>query len=226
MKRLAFFLSIFAALALSSEATYALELDSDVPSNGSRRGTWSYAFSDEGRREWRLEGAARWIAGFYTSGPEVTAGVRLDDKRSLGILLGRADLYLDDALGNVYSITTAVYKRRYFALGSGGAGGSRSWSGDAGGRNGRTGKARRGSRWSLYSEIALGCGWVYKVDGKTRLDVATGKQTEVIEESAGDVSLFLSWQPGLCVRLFDNFKLYFGPTLAPNCVGFHLGLGF
>ena len=40
---------------------------------------WKYAFSQEGRQNWKPEFTACLYAGFVTEGPAITGGVRIDD---------------------------------------------------------------------------------------------------------------------------------------------------
>ena len=82
-------------------------------------GTWRYAFSEEGRRSWRPEFSVRYTAGFVTEGPAVTAGVRVDDKRALGVWLGLEDTFIDALPASICAVQTAAYLRRYVKLGSG-----------------------------------------------------------------------------------------------------------
>ena len=77
---------------------------------------WKYAFSREGRQEWKSEFTARVYAGFVTEGPAVTAGVRIDDKRTLGLMVWQGDTYIDAAPGDIYSVSAGLYMRRYFHL--------------------------------------------------------------------------------------------------------------
>ena len=58
-----------------------------------------------------------------------------------------------------------------------------------------------------------------------RFGLVTGK-SELIEESAGDVILIGGWQPGVRVRCYKNLHLFLGPTIASDCFGFHVGVGF
>ena len=50
-------------------------------------GGWKYAFSQEGRQNWKPEFTARQYAGFVTEGPAITGGVRIDDKRTFGLMV-------------------------------------------------------------------------------------------------------------------------------------------
>ena len=162
---------------------------------------WKYAFSQEGRQNWKPEFTARWTTGFFTTGPEFTGGVRIDDKRTFGLLFGQGDLYLDAHPADVYSISTGLYMRRYFHLG-------------------------KRDIFAFYSDAAIGARWLYRVDGKYLINTKTGEKTEVVGYNPGDVWFFAAWEPGMRVRFWRNIHLFLGPTIAIDCIGFHLGVGF
>ena len=48
---------------------------------------WKYAFSAEGRRAWKPEFTVRTYAGYFTGGPAITGGIRIDNKHTLGLML-------------------------------------------------------------------------------------------------------------------------------------------
>lgn len=162
---------------------------------------WRYAFSKEGRQEWKPEFTLRYMSGFTTSAPIITGGVRIDEKRTFSLLVGRGDTYIDHAPGDIYTIMTGVAFRRYFHLG-------------------------KRKIFAIYSDLYIGAGWIDKVTGKYHINPAKGEKTEVIEESAGDVILIGGWQPGVRVRCYKNLHLFLGPTIASDCFGFHIGVGF
>jgi len=149
---------------------------------------WKYAFSQEGRQNWRPEFTARWTSGFFTTGPEITGGVRIDDKRTFGLLVGQGDLYIDKYPSHVYSITTAAYMRRYFHFG-------------------------KKDIFALYSDAAIGARILYKVDGEAGYN-------------PGEVWFYGAWEPGMRFRFWRNVHLFLGPTIATDCIGLHLGVGF
>ena len=64
---------------------------------------WKHAFSKEGVREWKPEFTLRYYAGFVTSGPMLTGGIRIDEKRSFSIFMSQGDRYADYAPGDIYS---------------------------------------------------------------------------------------------------------------------------
>ena len=103
---------------------------------------WKYAFSAEGRRAWKPEFTVRTYAGFFTGGPAITGGIRIDDKRTLGLMLWQGRTYIDAAPGSIYSVSAGLYMRRYFHLG-------------------------KRDIVALYSDLAVGGGCIYKVGGKS-----------------------------------------------------------
>ncbi|MCR4859112.1 MAG: hypothetical protein K5910_00430 [Bacteroidales bacterium] len=101
---------------------------------------WRQAFSREGRKAWKPEFTIRYYAGFVTEGPAVTGAVRIDDKRSFGLMAWQGRTYIDAAPGDVYSLSAGLFMRRYFHLG---------------------GK----DVVAFYSDLALGAAYIYKVEG-------------------------------------------------------------
>ena len=71
----------------------------------------------------------------------------------------------------------------------------------------------RTRRISLYSDVMVGGSYAYKVDGA----IIDGNP------KAGELNWYLSWQPGLSIRLWGKSNVFFGPTIGPS-VGLHLGL--
>ena len=168
-----------------------------------QEGSWKYAFSKEGRQNWKPEFTVRGSAGIATSGPAVTAGIRVDDKRTLGLLIGRGDTYIDDAPGDIYAIQSAAFMRRYLPMGSRGIA-------------------------ALYADLFAGCDWVYRVDGKYGIDPVTGTHHEemLIDDSEGDVNFYAGIHAGVRFRIVRNVHLFLGPTLTTNTIGLHVGFGF
>lgn len=58
---------------------------------------WKYAFSQEGRQNWKPEFTARLYAGFVTEGLAITGGVRIDDKRTFGLMVWQGKTWIDAA---------------------------------------------------------------------------------------------------------------------------------
>ena len=162
---------------------------------------WKYAFSAERRQAWKPEFTARVYAGVFTEGPTITGGVRVDDKRTLGLMVWQGKTYIDAAPGTVYNVSAGLYMRRYFHLG-------------------------KKDIVALYSDFAVGAGYVYKVNGKYWENTETGEKTEMIEDSPGDIIFAATWQPGIRFRFWRNVHLFLGPTISTNTVGLHLGVGF
>lgn len=162
---------------------------------------WQSAFSAEGRKSWKPEITARAKVGIYTGGQNLSIGARVDDKRTLGLMLGNGHLYVDAAPGDVYAIQTSAYMRRYLHLG-------------------------KRDIIALYSDLALGASWVYKVSGKYWYDDRTGEIIqEMISANPGDVHLMATWEPGIRLRFYKNIHLFLGPTISTDCLGLHIGLG-
>lgn len=162
---------------------------------------WKYAFSAEGRKAWKPEFTARLYAGFVTEGPAITGGVRIDDKRTLGLMAWQGRTYIDAAPAHLYSVSAGLYMRRYFHFG-------------------------KNDILALYSDFAVGAGYIYKVDGKYRTNTQTGETIEQLDESPGDVKFAATWQPGIRLRFWRNVHLFLGPTISTNTLGLHLGVGF
>ena len=114
---------------------------------------WKYAFSAEGRKAWEPEFTVRLYAGFVTEGPAVSAGVRIDDKRTMGLMVCQGKTYIDAAPADIYSVSAGLYMRRYFHIGKKGI-------------------------VALYSDFAVGAGYIYKVDGKYWVNTETGEKTD------------------------------------------------
>lgn len=116
-------------------------------------------------------------------------------------MVGWHDTYDDAAPGDIYSINTSLYYRRYF-------------------------NSDKAKRWVFYLDAYMGAAWVYEVSGKYNVDYATGNRESVIDESPGDVLFVAGLQPGLRVRMCSNLHLFFGPSIATDCIGLHFGIGF
>ena len=71
----------------------------------------------------------------------------------------------------------------------------------------------RTRRISLYSDVMVGGSYVYNVSGY----VIDG------EPKVGALKWYLSWQPGVSIRLWGKSNVFFGPSIGPS-IGLHLGL--
>ena len=162
---------------------------------------WKFAFSKEGVKEWKPEFTLRAAAGFYTTSYKLTGGVRIDEKRSFSLFAAQGNTYRDHAPGSLETIRAGLNFRRYWHLG-------------------------KRKIFAIYSDLYTGGAWIYKVDGKYHYYSETGERTEVIEEDAGDAFFIVGWQPGIRIRCYRNLHLFLGPTLATDCLGLHLGIGF
>ena len=129
-----FAIALFAAATMSAQ-----ENDSQKLHIGQQ---WKYAFSKEGIKEWKPEFTYRQYTGFCSHGPMVTAGVRVDEKRSFALLLDHNNAYIDAAPGDVLSIRTGLVYRRYVHMG-------------------------KRKIFALYSDLYAGVGWVYKIKGNS-----------------------------------------------------------
>ena len=196
MRRILTAFTIFIAAAASA---FAQETMADEISDWANE--WKHTFSKEGIKEWKPEFTARYYAGFYTSGPMLTAGIRIDEKRALSLFVRQGDTYIDHAPGDLYSICTGINFRRYWHIGT-------------------------RKRFSFYSDFYVGAGYIYKIGGKYHKETTTGEQKEVIDDNVGDVMFVGGWQPGLSIRCYKNLNLFFGPTIATDCLGLHFGIGF
>ena len=162
------------------------------------------SFSAEGRKNWKSEVTVRGNLGIYAGGFAVTGGVRIDEKRTLGLMAGKyVNAYtVRHGYTDVNSFNAALYGRRYFHLGE-------------------------RKIFSFYSDLALGAAFVTDLEGAYWVDPVDGvTKKEDISVDKGDVQFYLSWQPGVRVRFFDNVHLFLGPTLSSHCMGVHLGIGF
>ena len=162
---------------------------------------WKYAFSQDGRQNWKPEFTARYYAGFVTEGPAITGGVRIDDKRTLGLMLWQGRTYIDAAPSDVYSLSAGLYMRRYFHFG-------------------------QKDIVAIYIDFAAGGGYVYKMDGGYMVNHETGETIKTANYDKGDMLFAATLQPGVRFRFWKNLHLFLGPTLSTNTVGLHLGLGF
>ena len=161
---------------------------------------WRYAFSKEGVKEWRPEFTLRYYAGLFDSGHMYSAGVRVDDKRTFGLIIGHGDTYIDYAPADIYHINASLLFRRYFHLG-------------------------KRQRFAIYSDLYAGAAFIHKIDGKYSY-YPDGTVEENIEADKGDAFFILGWQPGIRVRCYKNLHVFLGPTISSHTLGLHLGIGF
>ena len=162
------------------------------------------SFSAEGRKNWKPEVTVRGNLGIYACGFAVTGGVRIDEKRTLGLMVGKnVNVYtVNHGYTDVNSFSAALYGRRYFHLGE-------------------------RKIFSFYTDLALGAAVVTNLEGAYWVDPVDGTtKKEDISVDKGDVQFYISLQPGMRVRFYKNLHLFLGPTLSSHCLGVHLGIGF
>lgn len=184
MKRI---LTTLAILLLAATGSFAQETFTDDVNKWANE--WKYAFSKDGRKNWQSEFTIRYRMGIYTDGPMATAGIRVDEKRTIGIFAGLEEVWDDATPANIYSARLGVAFRRYWHLG-------------------------KRKIFAFYSDLYAGAGYIYKV---------TSSETY---HDKGDVLFVGGWQPGIRVRCYKNLHIFLGPTLATDCLGLHLGIGF
>lgn len=159
---------------------------------------WRQAFSEEGIAEWRPEFTVRYSLGIRTRGPCVTAGIKVDRNRTLGIMAGKWTNHIPKKDISIYTYGGGIYMRRYIHL-------------------------TRRDVVAFYTDASAGVACVYKttagIDPETGLPGESPKQV-------GDLMFISSCEPGIRIRLLGNFHLFVGPTFATKCYGFHIGVGF
>lgn len=183
--------------ALSTETAGAQETMADAIKAGIEK--TKYSFSAEGRKAWKPEFTARNYSGFVTGGPFITGGVRISDRRTLGLALWQGDTYVDAVPGDFYSVSAGLYTRRYFHLGS-------------------------RDIVAFYSDLAVGGGYIYRVTGGC-YNTQTGEVYSEMDENPGDMFLAFFWQPGIRFRIWRNLHIFLGPAIGTYTVGAHLGFG-
>lgn len=164
-------------------------------------GEWKSAFSADGRQNWKPEFTLRCLNSFFFKGSLASGGVRVDDKRTLGLMVGHGMTHVDAAPGDLHQIQSALFMRRYFHLG-------------------------KNDVVAIYSDLEVGGLWTYKVDGKYATDNKTGEVIEKINTDPGDVMFIVAWEPGLRIRFYKNLHLFVGPSVSNEYIGVHCGLGF
>ena len=156
----------------------------------------------EKKYDLRPEFTLRGSLGFFNSDHRVSGGVCINNKRTFGIMLGQHSTYLDHVPGDIYSIITSLYYRNYYHLG-------------------------KRKICAFYLDAYAGAAWVYKVTG-TRYEIINeeGDIRPIIDEEPGDAIPVFGLQPGFRVRFYRNIHLFLGPSIATDCIGVHIGIGF
>lgn len=138
--------------------------------------------------------------GIFGGGYDFTAGLRLTDNMTVGILGGKAMAYYDAGPGDVNALNMAAYMRRYIHFGN-------------------------KDILALYGDLSAGISWVYQVNGKYNYN--SGMEPElIVKENEGDILPLFTFEPGIRVRLIRNVHLFLGPTFSTHCKGIHVGFGF
>lgn len=147
------------------------------------------AFSKEGRQHWKSEFTLRYRAGLFSNGVMVTGGIRVNEKRTIGLFTGIGEIFYSAIPASAYSLSFGITYRRYWHLGD-------------------------RKIFAFYSDLYAGAGYIYKVSNPE------------LHEDKGNFLFIGGWQPGIRIRCYKNLHLFLGPTLATDCIGLHLGLGF
>lgn len=156
----------------------------------------------EKKYDLRPEFTLRGSLGFFNSDHRISGGVCINGKRTFGIMLGQHSTYLDHVPGDIYSIITSLYYRNYYHLG-------------------------KRKICAFYLDAYAGAAWVYKVIGNSyEINYETGQKEPSIKTKPGDAVFIAGLQPGFRVRCYHNLHLFFGPSIATDCIGVHIGIGF
>jgi hypothetical protein len=75
------------------------------------------AYAQEGRKNWKTEHTLRLRAGLFTEGVMFTSGIRVDEKRTLGLFAGLENVYDDATPADIHSARLGITFRRYWHLG-------------------------------------------------------------------------------------------------------------
>ena len=125
------------------------------------------SFSAEGREGWKPEFTVRGNVGIFTGGAILSGGVRIDEKRTLGLMLGEQSVYYDAEPATVHYISTSLFWRRYFHLG-------------------------KRQRAAFYSDLSVGAGWIYQVEESFWYNESTGEWEGGVDDEPGDVYPIIS----------------------------------
>lgn len=153
------------------------------------------AVAKEKKYELRPEFTLRGSLGLFNSDHRISGGVNINGKRTAGLMLGHHYTYYDHVPGDLDAIITALFYRRYFHLG-------------------------KRKICAFYVDAYAGVGVVYKVTGNEYREDGT----PIIAEP-GEVIPIFGLQPGFRIRCYRNLHLFFGPSIATDCIGVHIGIG-
>ena len=156
----------------------------------------------EKKYDLRPEFTLRGSLGFFNSDHRVSGGVCINGKRTAGLMIGHHNSYIDHAPADIDAIVTTLFYRRYFHLG-------------------------KRKICAFYLDAYAGAAWVYKVTG-TRYEIINeeGDIRPIIDEEPGYAVPVFGLQPGFRVRFYRNIHLFLGPSIATDCIGVHIGIGF
>lgn len=98
---------------------------------------WKQAFSEEGKQNWKPEFTVRGFAAIYSAQWMLSGGVRIDDRRTLGLMAGQGHIVDDATPGDALYAMAGLYLRRYY----------------------HTGEKRI---VSFYADLSAGVGYIYK----------------------------------------------------------------
>ena len=144
----------------------------------------------------RPEFTAR-VAGGFDAHYKISGGVNINGKRTAGLMLGYFDSVCTDEVGMPVSVESITANLFYR-------------------RYFHLGKRQV---CAFYIDAYAGAYFVFDVGGH---DPAADKYLP----EPGNVGLVLGLQPGFRVRLYRNLHIFLGPSIASDCLGLHLGIGF
>jgi len=161
---------------------------------------WNHAFTRDGVKDWKFDLTVRHYGGVFAQAPVLTAGIRVDKKRVLGIMSGWGHSYNDAVPGYIYYVPTCLFHRRTFYLPSTDVIG-------------------------FYSDLYMGANWIAKVSKNE--GAVPGSKSGTIYGNPGEARFMAGWQPGVRLTFYKNIHIFAGIVVSTDCVvGFHFGVGF
>lgn len=146
MKRLVISLCVLISFATMPMAAQTMVYDL-APKKMNCLQQWEYALSPEGKKDWKPEFTIRKYTYLFAGGHTVSAGIRVDNKRTLGITAAKGVLHYTYPPEDDYYYGVGFLMRRYFHLG-------------------------KKDIFAFYSDLNIGIGHIYKVyynlEDKTR----------------------------------------------------------
>ena len=144
----------------------------------------------------RPEFTARVAAGFDAH-YKISGGVNINGKRVVGLMLGYYDSASSDEVGMMVGEQSITANLFYR-------------------RYFHLGKRQV---CAFYIDVYAGAYFVFNVDYPV-------PESNKYLSKPGDVGLVLGLQPGFRVRLYRNLHVFLGPSIATDCFGVHVGIGF